>query len=39
MLDCLYGLSGCGLSIDEARQCMAYAATIWIFMLVLIGLF
>ncbi len=22
MLDCLYGLSDCGLSIDEARQCL-----------------
>ncbi len=32
MLDCLYGLSDCGLSIDEARQCLTYAATIWIFM-------
>ncbi len=28
MLDCLYGLSDCGLSIDEARQCLPYAATI-----------
>ncbi len=28
MLDCLYGLSDCGLSIDEARQCLTYAATI-----------
>ncbi len=32
MLDCLYGLSDCGLIIDEARQCLTYAATIWIFM-------
>ncbi len=30
MLDCLYVLSDCGFSID-ARQCLAYAATIWIF--------
>ncbi len=28
MLDRLYGLSDCGLSIDEARQCLTYAATI-----------
>ncbi len=28
MLDCLYGLSDCGLSIDGARQCLTYAATI-----------
>ncbi len=28
MLDCLYGLSDCGLSIDEATQCLTYAATI-----------
>ncbi len=28
MLDCLYGLSDYGLSIDEARQCLTYAATI-----------
>ncbi len=28
MLDCLYGLSDCGLSIDEARQCLTYVATI-----------
>ncbi len=28
MLDCLYGLNGCGLSIDKARQCLTYAATI-----------
>ncbi len=32
MLDCLYGLSDCRLSIDEVRQCLTYAATIWIFM-------
>ncbi len=32
MLDCLYSLSDCGLSIDEVRQCLTYAATIWIFM-------
>ncbi len=32
MLDCLYSLSDCGLSMDEARQCLIYAATIWIFM-------
>ncbi len=28
MLDCLYGLSDCGFSIDEARQCLTYAVTI-----------
>ncbi len=28
MLDCLYGLSDCGFSIDEARQWLTYAATI-----------
>ncbi len=28
MLDCLYGLSDYGLSIDEARQWRTYAATI-----------
>ncbi len=28
MPDCLYGLSDCGLSTDEARQCLTYAATI-----------
>ncbi len=28
MLDCLYGLTDCGLSIDEARQCLMYAATV-----------
>ncbi len=28
MLNCLYGLSDCGLSIDEARQWLTYAATI-----------
>ncbi len=28
MLDCLYGLSDCRLSIDEARQCLTYAAPI-----------
>ncbi len=28
MLDCLYGLSDCGLSIDEVRQCLTCAATI-----------
>ncbi len=28
MLDCLYGLSDCDFSIDEARQCQTYAATI-----------
>ncbi len=27
-LDSLYGLSDCGFSIDEARQCLTYAATI-----------
>ncbi len=25
MLDCLYGLCDCGLSIDEVRQCLTYA--------------
>ncbi len=28
MLDCLYGLSDGGLSIDEVRQCLTYAARI-----------
>ncbi len=28
MLDYLYGLSDCGLSIDEARQCLTNAAII-----------
>ncbi len=28
MPDCLYGLSDCGLRIDEARQCLTHAATI-----------
>ncbi len=28
MLDCLYCLSDCGLSIDEARQYLTYADTI-----------
>ncbi len=28
MIHCLYGLSDCGLSIDEAKQCLTYAATI-----------
>ncbi len=28
MLHCLYGLSECGLSIDEPIQCLTYAATI-----------
>ncbi len=28
MLDCLYGLSDCGFSIDEVSQCLTYAATI-----------
>ncbi len=28
ILDCLYGLSKCGFSIDEAKQCLTYAATI-----------
>ncbi len=28
ILGCLYGLSDSGLSIDEARQCLTYAATI-----------
>ncbi len=32
MLHCLYGLSDCGFSFDEERQCLTYAATIWIFM-------
>ncbi len=28
MLECLYGLSDCGFSIDEVRQFLPYAATI-----------
>ncbi len=28
ILDCVYGLTDCGFSIDEARQCLTYAATI-----------
>ncbi len=28
MLNCLYGLSDCGLSIDKAIQYLTYAATI-----------
>ncbi len=28
MLDCLYGLSDCGLSIDEERKSLTCAATI-----------
>ncbi len=28
MLDCLYGLSDYGLSIDEVKLCLTYAATI-----------
>ncbi len=28
MLNCFYGLSDCGFSINEARQCLTYAATI-----------
>ncbi len=31
MQDCLHGLSDCGFSIDEARQCLTYAPTNWIF--------
>ncbi len=27
-LDCVYGFSNCGLSIDEVRQCLTYSATI-----------
>ncbi len=27
MLDCMYGLSNCSFSVNEARLCLTYAAT------------
>ena len=27
ILECMYGLSNCGISIDEARHCLIYAST------------